>query len=116
MKAVVWLQCESVMASLEASHSVALNVGLDTSTPTAKLGSAAAHDNDRFINSEGDRQQLLLRSVHRLLLPMGTRLPPQPYWHNNDYLVEVQGHYSCCSNSLTCCTAERPCAVYGSGD
>ena len=67
------------MASLEASHSVALNVGLDTSTPTAKLGSAAAHDNDRFINSEGDRQQLLLRSGHRLLLPMGTRLPPQPY-------------------------------------
>ncbi|BDA42077.1 probable Syntaxin-6 [Coccomyxa sp. Obi] len=54
-------QCESVMASLEASHSVALNVGLDTGTPTGKLGSAAAQDNDRFINSEGDRQQLLLR-------------------------------------------------------
>ena len=58
------------MASLEASHSVALNVALDTSTPTAKLGSAAAHDNDRFINSEGDRQQLLLRLGQGLLLPM----------------------------------------------
>lgn len=61
----VGLQCESVMASLEASHSVALNVGPDMGTPTGKLGSAAAHDNDRFINSEGDRQQLLLRSAKR---------------------------------------------------
>lgn len=54
------LQCEGVVHSLEASHSVALNVG-NPGTPTGKLGSAIGQDNDRYINSEGDRQQLLLR-------------------------------------------------------
>jgi hypothetical protein len=33
----------------------------DTDTPAAKLGSAIAQDNDRFIGSESDRQQLLIR-------------------------------------------------------
>ncbi|KAK9909708.1 hypothetical protein WJX75_006414 [Coccomyxa subellipsoidea] len=53
-------QCEGVVHSLEASHSVALSVG-NPGTPTGKLGSAIGQDNDRYISSEGDRQQLLLR-------------------------------------------------------
>ncbi|EIE22051.1 hypothetical protein COCSUDRAFT_53946 [Coccomyxa subellipsoidea C-169] len=53
-------QCEGVMRSLEAQHSVSLSVG-DPGTPTGKLGSAIGLENDRYINSEGDRQQLLLR-------------------------------------------------------
>lgn len=52
------------MRSLEAQHIVSLSVG-DPGTPTGKLGSAIGQENDRYINSEGDRQQLLLRCGDR---------------------------------------------------
>ena len=33
----------------------------DNGSVTGRLGSAAAQDNDRYISSESDRQQLLIR-------------------------------------------------------
>ena len=48
------------MASLEGSHKVSFNA-TDNGSVTGRLGAAAAQENDRHINSESDRQQLLIR-------------------------------------------------------
>ena len=55
-------QCEGVVATLEAAQRPGARVA-ETATPTAKLHAAALQDNDRFLASEGDQQQLLLRCV-----------------------------------------------------
>lgn len=57
---VLVVQCEGMMTALESAHRVTVSMG-DSGTPTGKLGSAIGQDNDRFLNSESDRQQLLLR-------------------------------------------------------
>ena len=59
------MQCETVTASLESSHQVSVKVG-DMDTPAGKLGSAISQENDKFIGSEGDRQQLLIRCAASL--------------------------------------------------
>lgn len=56
----VTVQCEGIMASLEGSHKVSFDV-TDNGSVTGRLGAAAAQENDKYINSEGDRQQLLIR-------------------------------------------------------
>ena len=48
------------MVSLEGSHKVSFNV-TDNGSVTGRLGAAAAQENDKYINSESDRQQLLIR-------------------------------------------------------
>lgn len=54
------VQCEGIMASLEGSHRVSF-AAVDNGSVTGRLGAAAAQDNDKYINSESDRQQLLIR-------------------------------------------------------
>ena len=54
------VQCEGIMVSLEGSHKVSFNAP-DNGSVTGRLGAAAAQENDKYINSEGDRQQLLIR-------------------------------------------------------
>lgn len=56
----VAVQCEGIMASLEGSHKVSFDL-TDNGSVTGRLGAAAAQENDKYINSEGDRQQLLIR-------------------------------------------------------
>ena len=64
-----WLcaQCEALMASLanpaaaQQPREVAINMAGSQGSAEARLGSAAAAENDRYIASEGNRQQLLLR-------------------------------------------------------
>ena len=54
------MQCESIMSSLEGSHKVSFTP-MDNGSVTGRLGAAAAQENDTYINSESDRQQLLIR-------------------------------------------------------
>ena len=54
------MQCESIMSSLEGSHKVQI-YDSDNGNATKGLRAAAAQENDAHINSESDRQQLLIR-------------------------------------------------------
>jgi hypothetical protein len=63
---VVWwhacAQCEALMASLAHPEAGASRPAAQKgSSAEARLGSAVGAENDTFIASEGDRQQLLLR-------------------------------------------------------
>ncbi|CAL5219033.1 g792 [Coccomyxa viridis] len=53
-------KCESIMSSLEGSHKVQI-YDSDNGNATKGLRAAAAQENDAHINSESDRQQLLIR-------------------------------------------------------
>ena len=58
------LQCEAVMASLahpEAHAREGNGAKKGNGSVEARLGSAVGAENDTFIASEGDRQQLLIR-------------------------------------------------------
>lgn len=51
------------MAALEAAQRPGARVA-EPATPASKLHAAALQDNDRFLRSEGDQQQLLMRCAH----------------------------------------------------
>ena len=54
------------MGSLSSGLSAAANgsaLAVADSTPTGRLAAAVHEENDRFIHSEGDRQQMLMRWV-----------------------------------------------------
>ncbi|KAK9816760.1 hypothetical protein WJX72_004804 [[Myrmecia] bisecta] len=53
-------QIEGMMNSIESARHIATRL-TEPSNAAAKLGAAASQENDRFITSEADRQQLLLR-------------------------------------------------------
>ena len=54
------MQCDSIMSSLEGSHKVPI-YDADNGSANKGLKAAAAQENDAHINSESDRQQLLIR-------------------------------------------------------
>ena len=53
------------MSATEAARQIASKLTAP-GTPTSRLGAAAQQENDRFIGSEGDRQQMVMRYVTSL--------------------------------------------------
>ncbi len=58
------MQCDAIVASVDAARrgvGPGGGRGAELLTPTSKLGAAVQQENDGFLESEGERQQLLLR-------------------------------------------------------
>ncbi|KAK9821529.1 hypothetical protein WJX74_007301 [Apatococcus lobatus] len=66
-------QTETIMSSVDSSRTGGSKVS-GPATATSKLGSAVRQENDRYINSEGDRQTLLVRQQDDQLTEMGDQI------------------------------------------
>ena len=55
------LQCESIAAGLQAPPASSRRMDASNNSVSSKLGAAVRAENDQFITSEQDQQQLLLR-------------------------------------------------------
>lgn len=58
------MQCESIASGLKATTSAARRLDMNGDSVSSKLGAAVRAENDQFISSEQDQQQLLLRCDH----------------------------------------------------
>lgn len=57
---VMHLQVDTMQGSVEAAQQIASKVA-QPSTATGRLGAAVQQDNDRFLGSEQERQQMVMR-------------------------------------------------------
>ena len=73
MDLAMHLQTETIMSAVDSSRSGGSKVS-GPATATSKLGSAVRQENDRYINTEGDRQTLLVRWVPLLGSPLVLQL------------------------------------------
>ena len=58
--AVMHLQVDTMQGSVEAAQQIASKVAQPI-TATGRLGAAVQQDNDRFLGSEQERQQMVMR-------------------------------------------------------
>lgn len=54
-------QVEGMSTSVETAKQIASKMTQPTTTPGGKLSSAMQQDNERFIGTETDRQQMVMR-------------------------------------------------------